>query len=420
MSKTRVSRATFDEVIVPTYAPSPVMMVRGKGSRLWDDAGRQYIDFAGGIAVSAVGHCHPRVVKALIDQGKRVWHLSNGLVNEPELRLAKQLTAKTFADRVFFANSGAEANEAALKLARRVAYDNEAKNGKPPKKQKRIGVIAFDDSFHGRTLFTVNVGGQPKYSTGFGPAPAGIRHLPFNDLAAVKKAISKKTCCVIVEPLQGEGGIRPATKAFLKGLRELCDKHGALLIFDEVQCGAGRTGALYAYQKFGVTPDILTSAKGLGGGFPIGAMLTTEKLAKHFAVGVHGTTYGGNPLACAVADTVLDIVSAKATLKGVEQRHKAFVAALTAINDRHQVFSEIRGMGLLIGCELAAPWKGRGKDFQKASEEHGLMHLIAGPDVLRFAPSLLIPPGDMKLGMKRLEAAIAGLVAAQKKAGKAA
>jgi acetylornithine/N-succinyldiaminopimelate aminotransferase len=420
MSQTKVSRATFDEVIVPTYAPSPVMMVRGKGSRLWDDTGREYVDFAGGIAVSAVGHCHPRVVKALVHQAKRVWHLSNGLVNEPELRLARQLVEKTFAERVFFANSGAEANEAALKLARRVAWDNEAKHGKPPKKHKRIEVIAFDDSFHGRTLFTVNVGGQPKYSTGFGPAPAGIRHLPFNDLAAVKKAISKKTCCVIVEPIQGEGGIRPATRAFLKGLRALCDQTGALLIFDEVQCGAGRTGALYACQKFGVTPDILTSAKGLGGGFPIGAMLTTEKLAKHFSVGVHGTTYGGNPLACAVAGTVIDIVSAKATLKGVEQRHKAFVAALTAINDKYQVFSEIRGMGLLIGAELAAPWKGRGKDFQAASERHGLMHLIAGPDVLRFAPSLLIPLADVKAGMKRLDAAVSALVAEQKKARKAA
>jgi acetylornithine/N-succinyldiaminopimelate aminotransferase len=410
MKKKPVTRATFDEVMVPSYAPAGFVPVRGRGSRVTDQEGREYIDFACGIAVSAVGHVHPRVVKALTRQAGRLWHVSNVLTNEPALRLAARLVQETFAERVFFCNSGAEANEAALKLARRVASDAEVKNGKRPKVARRHEIIAFDNSFHGRTLFTVTTGGQSKYTEGYGPLPAGIRHLPFNDLAAARAAISSRTCAVIVEPIQGEGGITPAKPAFLKGLRRLCDQHGALLVFDEVQSGNGRSGTLYAHEQFGVTPDILTTAKGLGGGFPIGAMLTTTKLAAHFSVGVHGSTYGGNPLACAVAGEVLDIVSADSTLAGVRKRHDAFIARLEAINRRHKAFREIRGMGLLLGCELAAAWKGKAKEVVQLAEKHGLMVLQAGPDVIRIAPSLLIPMVDLRAGLRRFEDAVAELV----------
>lgn len=315
-----VSRKDFDEVMVQNYAPAAFIPVRGQGSRLWDQGGCEYIDWAGGIAVSAVGHSHPQVVNALKLQAEKIWHVANVLTNEPAIRLAKKLVSLTFAERVFFCNSGAEANEAALKLARKYASDHF-----PHKRDEacphgcncvtdKQEIIAFDNSFHGRTLFTVSVGGQVKYTQGFGPLPQGITHLPYNDIAAIESAISDNTCAVIVEPIQGEGGVTPAKHEFLKRLRVLCDKHNALLIFDEVQSGAGRTGHLYAYMQYGVTPDILTSAKGLGGGFPIGAMLTTDKIAKSFGIGAHGSTYGGNPLACAVAESVLDIVANPETL----------------------------------------------------------------------------------------------------------
>jgi acetylornithine/N-succinyldiaminopimelate aminotransferase len=408
---TAYTRATFDQVMVPNYAPGAFVPVSGKGSRLKDQDGREYIDFAGGIAVSAVGHAHPRAVKALVEQAGKLWHVANVLTNEPALRLASRLVEKTFAERVFLCNSGAEANEAALKLARKVASDAETRNGKRPRVARRHEIVAFDNAFHGRTLFTVTAGGQAKYTEGFGPLPGGIRHVPFNDLEAARAVIGPRTCAVIVEPVQGEGGVMPAKRAFLKGLRELCDRAGALLVFDEVQSGAGRSGTLYAYQQLGVTPDILTSAKGLGGGIPIGAMLTTAKIAAHFGVGAHGSTYGGNPLASAVAAEVLDIVSARTTLEGVRKRHAAFVAGLEAINRRHAVFREIRGMGLLLGCELAAPWKGRAKDLMRLAEQRGLLVLQAGPDVIRLAPSLLIPMADVKAGLKRLASAAAELAA---------
>ncbi len=421
LTPTSPTRSQFDEVMVPNYAPAGFIPVRGHGSRVWDQAGREYVDFAGGIAVSAVGHTDARVVAALTAQAQKIWHVANVLTNEPAIRLAKKLVDKTFADRVFFCNSGAEANEAALKLARKYASDHFP--------HKRTGaceadcncmsdcttdkneIISFDNSFHGRTLFTVSVGGQPKYTQGFGPLPQGITHLPYNDIAAAEKAITEKTCAVIVEPIQGEGGVTPATREFLQRLRALCDQHNALLIFDEVQSGAGRTGALFAYMKFGVTPDILTSAKGLGGGFPVGAMLTTDKIAKSFGVGSHGSTYGGNPLACAVAEAVLDIVSDPATLAGVDQRHQWMTDGLSALGKKHGVFKEIRGDGLLLGCELASEFEGRGKDLVKASEIEGLLVLIAGPNVMRLAPSLLITVEDIREGLARFDVAIGKFVA---------
>ncbi len=400
-----VTRATFDEVMVPNYNPAGMVPVRGEGSRVWDQDGAEYIDFAGGIAVNVLGHCHPELVSALQEQGSKLWHLSNVFTNEPALRLAKKLTDATFADKAYFANSGAEANEAALKLARRFALEkfNEDKNQ----------IIAFNKGFHGRTFFTVTVGGQTAYSDGFGPKPGAVDHCDYNDLAAFEKLISDNTCAVMMEPLQGEGGIISPEPDFVKGVRALCDKHNALLIFDEVQSGVGRTGHLYAYMGLGVTPDILTTAKSLGGGFPIGAMLTTTEIAEHLKPGTHGSTYGGNPLACAVAERALDIVNTPEVLNGVETKEALFREILGQINEKYQVFSEIRGKGMLLGCALNSDYEGRARDFLVAAANENLMCLVAGTNVIRFAPSLIIPDADIKEGLARFERAVAAVASAQ-------
>ncbi|EEX38146.1 aspartate aminotransferase family protein [Vibrio metschnikovii] len=398
----QIQRGLFDEVMVPCYNPMAFIPVKGQGSRVWDQQGREYIDFAGGIAVSCLGHCHPAMVNALTEQANKLWHLSNVMTNEPALQLANKLIELSFADKVFFANSGAEANEAALKLARRYAADVYG-----PEKTE---IIAFKQGFHGRTFFTVTVGGQAAYSDGFGPKPGDITHLPYNDIDALQAHMSDRTCAIMMEPLQGEGGIISPTPEFVQAVRELCDKHNALLIFDEVQTGNGRTGHFYAYQGLGVTPDILSTAKSLGGGFPIGAMLTTNKLAEHMKVGTHGSTYGGNPLACAVGLAVVDIVSQPETLAGVKQREAWFREGLTKINDKYHVFSEIRGQGLLLGAALNEQWQGRSRDILLAAGEHGLMLLVAGPNVIRMTPSLLITQQEIEQGLAKLEQAIATLV----------
>ncbi|MBC3214332.1 MAG: aspartate aminotransferase family protein [Pseudomonadota bacterium] len=394
-----VTRQSFDDWMIPVYAPADFILVRGEGSQVWDQQGKSYIDFAGGIAVNALGHAHPQVLAALVEQAGKLWHLGNGYTNEPVLRLAKQLIDATFADKVFFCNSGAEANEAALKLARKYALDS----GNREKNQ----IVAFNNAFHGRTLFTVSAGGQPKYSQDFAPLPGGITHTPFNDLAAAAQVINDRTCAVIVEPIQGEGGVVPAQPQFLQGLRELCDRHGALLIFDEVQTGVGRTGSLYAYMNYGVVPDVLTTAKALGGGFPIGAMITTDHLAKTLGVGTHGTTYGGNPLAAAVAGVVFSLINTPEVLDGVKQRLEWFIAGLTEINLQYPIFSEIRGAGLLIGCALNPEYAGRAKQITQLANEEGVIALIAGPDVVRFTPSLIIPEQDVKEGLARFARAVA-------------
>ncbi|MDY6925708.1 MAG: aspartate aminotransferase family protein [Pseudomonadota bacterium] len=401
----QVTREMFDQVMVPNYNPAKMVPVRGLGSRVWDQAGNEFIDFAGGIAVIALGHCHPELVNALTEQGQKLWHLSNVFTNEPALRLAKKLTDHTFAERVYFANSGAEANEAALKLARRFALEQFGEH-----KQK---IIAFTQGFHGRTFFTVTVGGQPAYSDGFGPKPGAVEHCDYNDLAAFEALISDETCAVMMEPLQGEGGIISPDPAFVKGVRELCDKHNALLIFDEVQSGVGRTGHLYAYMGLDVVPDILTTAKALGGGFPVGAMLTTTAIAQHLKPGTHGSTYGGNPLACAVAERTFDIVNDPAVLNGVKQKEQLFRDTLETINAKHKVFAEIRGKGLLLGCALNDDFKGESRKFLDASAEQQLMCLVAGANVVRFAPSLIIPDEDIAEGLTRFERAIASVVAAR-------
>lgn len=397
-----ITRATFDQVILPIYAPAEFIPVKGKGSRVWDQQGKEYVDFAGGIAVTALGHCHPVLVEALKSQGETLWHTSNVFTNEPALRLGQKLIDATFAERVVFMNSGTEANETAFKLARYHASTRHS-----PYKSK---IIAFHNAFHGRSLFTVSVGGQPKYSDGFGPKPADIVHVPFNDLHAVEAVIDDHTCAIVVEPVQGEGGVLAATPEFLKGLRELCDKHQALLVFDEVQTGMGRTGSLFAYMHYGVTPDILTSAKALGGGFPVSAMLTTEAIASAFHVGSHGSTYGGNPLACAVAGAAFDVINTPEVLEGVNAKRERFVKHLQDIDAKYDVFSDIRGMGLLIGAELKPQYQGRAREFLYAAAEAGVMVLNAGPDVMRFAPSLVVEDKDIDEGMQRFAQAVAKVV----------
>jgi len=396
-----VTRDDFNRLMVPCYAPAPFVPVRGEGSRVWDQEGRMYIDFASGVAVTSLGHCHPAIVKALDAQARTLWHMSNWFTNEPALRLARRFTEATFAERVFFCNSGAEANEAALKLARRYAHDRSG--------PQRIRVVSALNAFHGRTLFTVTAGGQPKYSSGFGPNPAGITHVRYNDIAALEAefaAHGSEICAVLLEPMQGEGGMTPGTPEYLQAARRLCTAHGALLILDEIQSGMGRTGALFSYMQKGIVPDILTSAKGLGGGFPIGAMLTTADIASAFTVGVHGTTYGGNPLACAVAGAVFDVINTTEVLDGVKARHALFIEGLRAINGRRQVFRDLRGEGVWIGCELTEAWRGKAVDVMTAAGEAGLLVLVAGPDVLRIAPSLVISLDEILEGLARFETAL--------------
>lgn len=399
-----ITRATFDEVILPIYAPAEFIPVKGKGSRVWDQQGKEYVDFAGGIAVTALGHCHPALVAALHEQGEKLWHTSNVFTNEPALRLGRKLVDATFADRVVFMNSGTEANETAFKLARHYTVTRHS-----PYKTK---IIAFHNAFHGRSLFTVSVGGQPKYSDGFGPKPADIVHVPFNDLHAVKAVMDDHTCAVVVEPIQGEGGVTAATPEFLQGLRDLCDQHQALLVFDEVQCGMGRTGSLFAYMHYGVTPDILTSAKALGGGFPISAMLTTHDIASAFHAGSHGSTYGGNPLACAVGGAAFALINTPEVLDGVTAKRELFVQHLQQIDARFDLFSDIRGMGLLIGAELKPQYHGKARDFLYAAAEAGVMVLNAGPDVMRFVPSLVIDDSDIAEGMARFDQAVERVLSA--------
>ncbi|MGO5000089.1 aspartate aminotransferase family protein [Oceanisphaera sp. W20_SRM_FM3] len=404
MSDMAVTRELFDQVMVPNYAPAKMIPVRGLGARVWDQDSREYIDFAGGIAVSCLGHCHPALVGALREQSEKLWHVSNVLTNEPALRLASKMVAATFAERAYFCNSGAEANEAAFKLARRYALEHFG--------EQKSQIIAFNQGFHGRTFFTVTVGGQAAYSDGFGPKPADIDHVNYNDIEALKAIMSNNTCAVVMEPLQGEGGIISPDLEYVKAVRELCDQHNALLIFDEVQTGVGRTGALYAYMDLGVTPDILTSAKSLGGGFPIGAMLTTSAIAASFKPGTHGSTYGGNPLACAVAEAAFDTVNTNSVLAGVKERETWYRQGLNAINEKYHCFSEVRGKGLLLGCVLNEQYKGRAKEFLDAAMAEQLMVLIAGANVVRFAPSLVISHEDVLEGLARFERAVAKVVQA--------
>lgn len=391
------TRQEYGEFILPTYAPPPPVFVRAAGSRLWDEEGREYVDFGGGIAVLSLGHCPPKLTDALAEQAARLMHLSNLHVNAPAVQLARLLTRNTFAERVFLCNSGAEANEAALKLARRYGVSA------APEKYR---VLAFDGGFHGRVGLAMAATGQAKIRDGFGPLAPGFYFAPFNDLAAAQAMMDETFCAILVEPVQGEGGVNIGDADFLQGLRALADEHRALLIYDEVQSGAGRGGTLYAYMRGDVVPDLLTTAKGLGGGFPVAALLVGGAQADVLGVGAHGTTYGGNPLAAAAANAVLETVLAEGFLAGVRERAEVFSEQLQQLR-RLGYFSDIRQFGLLLACDMA---NGRAAaDVSAAALAEGLLVLTAGANTLRLAPALNIPAADIEDGFDRLRRALVRL-----------
>lgn len=389
--------------LTPNFSFAPILPIRAEGSRVWDENGQEYIDLAGGIAVNALGHCHPLLIDALTAQAHKLWHISNIYTTQPAQNLAERLVNHTFAEQVFFCNSGAEANEAAFKLARKYARDHF------PGAEKHE-IIACINGFHGRTLFTVSVGGQSKYSSDFAPLPAGIRHIPFNDVAAIEAAVNDKTCAVVIEPIQGESGVLPVTEAFLVAARRACDRHDALLILDEVQTGMGRTGKLYAHQYYDVRPDIVSSAKALGCGIPIGAMLTTEAVGRSFTPGSHGSTFGGNPLACAVGCMAFDIINTPETLQNVLRQGEKLKKGLQELSAATGLFAQVRGQGLLLGCVMSDKYSGQAAQLMQLALQHGLLVLVAGNNVLRFAPSLLLTDADLQTGLQRLKAAFTAFV----------
>jgi acetylornithine/N-succinyldiaminopimelate aminotransferase len=387
--------------LLPTYARVDLAFERGEGPWLTTKNGDRYLDFAGGVAVNILGHAHPALVAALNAQAAKVWHVSN-LYRIPEAeRLADRLCAKTFADLVFFCNSGAEAMEGAIKVARKY----HAANGHP----ERYRLITFDGAFHGRTLATLAAGGQKKYLEGFGPPVEGFDQVPFNDLNAVKRAITPETAAILIEPIQGEGGVRVASGEFLHSLRDLCNAQGLLLVFDEVQTGVGRTGSFFAYERAGVAPDVMGIAKGLGGGFPVGAVLATAEAGKGMTAGTHGSTFGGNPLAMAVGNAVLDVVLAPGFLEEVQRKVLLFRQRLAAIKDRHpSVIGEIRGEGLLIGLAAAVP----NDKLVTALREEKMLAVGAGDNVVRLLPPLIINATEIAEAMDRLDRAVSRLAQA--------
>ena len=398
----KITRKTFDEVMFPCYNPMNMVIKKAHGSYVFDNEGNKYVDLTSGIAVNCLGHTPDGVQKVIKKTCKNLIHVSNIFCNEYTLSLAKKLTSLTGYDKVFFVNSGAEANETALKLARRVAFDDYG--------AEKNEILSFVNSFHGRTFFSVTVGGQESYSDGFGPKPAAITHIPYNDIATFEKTISDKTCAVILEPIQGEGGIIKADDAFLVKVRELCDKYHAALIFDEVQTGVARSGTLYAYEQTPVKPDILTSAKGLASGLPIGAVLTYDNFAKHFVPGTHGSTFGGNALACSVGCYVLDKVSDKKFLENVKATSEYIKASIRKLDEKHHVFDDVRGEGLLMGLVLNKKYSGKSGALQKECFKHKLLTLTAHGDVLRLAPALNIKKSVVDEAMKLLDKALTDFV----------
>ncbi len=368
-----------DKVLVGTYARYPAAMVKGTGCRLVDADGKEYLDFLAGIAVCALGHCHPAVTEAIRRQAGQLVHVSNLYYTEPQIRLAELLVANSFGEKIFLANSGAEANEAAIKLARIHAGAG------------RYQVISLSGSFHGRTLATVAATGQPRFHQGFEPLPEGFFHAPFGDLSALAAMISDRTCAILCEPLQGEGGVRPLDREYLRGIRQLCDQHRLLLIFDEIQTGLGRTGTLFAYEQLGVTPDIMTMAKALGNGLPIGAMMTTAAIAAAFTPGTHASTFGGNPVASAAAVATLEIILADGFLAGVREKSAYFQAELSRLAGRFPaIIGAVRGMGLLLGAVLTEQGIGHGPTIVTRMFERGLLMNFAGNVALRFVPPLIV------------------------------
>jgi len=389
-----VDSAQTTSAIVPTYARAHVAFERGEGSWLISTRGERYLDFGAGIAVSSLGHAHPHLVAALIEQGSKLWHISNLYENPEGERFAKRLAQATFADLVFFANSGAEANEAAVKMARRRHFIE----GHP----ERYRVLTFEGAFHGRTLAMIAAGGQKKYLEGFGPKADGFDQIPITDIAAVEAAVGPETAAIMIEPIQGEGGVRVVPAAFLRRLRDLCDRLDILLIFDEVQTGAGRTGRFFAYEHCGIHPDILTSAKGIGGGFPMAACLATAEAARGLTLGVHGTTFGGNPLAMAIGNATLDVLLAPGFIERVARLGLDLRQRLAELKDRHlRLIEEVRGEGLLIGLKLKAP----PSDFAEAALAEKLLVIPAGDNVVRILPPLIVSEDELAEGVKRLDAA---------------
>ena len=400
MNETSELIATAQECLLPIYRQRELILDRGEGSRVWDLEGREYIDFAAGIAVNALGHGDVEILAALHAQAGKLWHTSNVYFSEPPIRLAEELVAASgFARHVFLCNSGTEANEAAIKLVRKHAADQ----GRGP---ERRTILSFAGSFHGRTLAAVTATAQPKYQQGYEPLPGGFRYSEFNDIDALDQVLTDDVAGVLVEPIQGEGGVVPATDDFLRALRERCDAMGALLVFDEIQSGMGRSGRLWAHQWSGVQPDIMTLAKALGCGFPIGAMLVGGQAAGAMQFGSHGTTFGGNPLAAAVARVALRRLASPAISANVEQRSRQLREGLEAIGSELGVFVQIRGRGLMLGAVLAPAWSQRGGEILDAAAGEGLLLLQAGPQVLRFVPALNIESADITTGLQRLRSAL--------------
>lgn len=375
-----------------TYNRAPLRFERGEGVWLITENGERYLDFAAGIAVNSLGHAHPHLVEALKAQADKVWHLSNLYEIPGQEELSKRLTEATFADRVFFTNSGAEALECAIKTARRYQYAK----GHP----ERFHIITFEGAFHGRTLATIAAGGQEKYLEGFGPKAPGFDQVPFGDVDALTAAITDATAAILIEPVQGEGGLRPASKEFMKKLREICDEKGLLLILDEVQCGVGRTGKFFAYELAGITPDIMAVAKGIGGGFPLGACLATEEAASGMKPGTHGTTYGGNPMAMAVGNAVLDVILGEGFLQHVNDVALVFRQGLESLKDRFpDVIEDIRGEGLMLGIKTRVP----NVDFVGVARDEHLLTVPAGDNVVRILPPLTVTAEEVREGLVRIE-----------------
>jgi len=389
-SKNNELRGIYDNVMLPNYSPANFIPKEARGSRIWDQDNREYIDFGGGIAVNSLGHSHPDLIKALSEQSKKFWHLSNYLSNEPAINLAKKLTDLTFAENVFLSNSGTEANEAAIKIARKF---HSSKNN------QRNEIVSFQNSFHGRSLLNISLGSSEMHRSGFEPLMPGIKHGEFNNVSNLGSLITKKTAAVIVEPVQGEAGVYTASKEFLKELREECTKQGALLIIDEVQSGIGRMGSLYGYMQYDIKPDIVTSAKGLGGGIPIGATLTTKVIGECMQPGTHGSTFGGNPMSCAVANEVVSIVSEKDFLNDVLEKEQLFLDLLSEFKTKG-IFSEVRSAGLWIGCDLIDK---TANEVLDQAYDAGLIMVSAGSSCLRLAPALNITNEEIEQGINLLK-----------------
>ena len=386
-----------EKFLTANYARYPIALVKGKGVKVWDQSGNEYIDFVTGVAVNNLGHCHPDVVQAIRKQAGELLQVSNLYHIGQQASLAEELVRLSFAQKIFFCNSGTEANEAAIKLARRFSYDQGHKN--------RYEIITMNNSFHGRTMGSLSATAQKKLHQGFGPMLKGFKYIPFNDIDAAKKAVSPKTCAIMVEPIQGESGVNIASKTWLKALRKLCNENNLLLIMDEVQTGFGRTGTLFAYEQFGVKPDIMTLAKGLGGGVPIGAMAALGNVAKSFVPGSHGTTIGGNPLACSAAMASLNIISKKSFLQDSKKKGDYFKSQLMALSKKYKVVKEVRGMGMILAMDLQKP----SADVVLDCMRQGVLINGIKPNILRFLPPLVASRKDIDQVIRALSNSLAKL-----------